>query len=514
MKRLLNSLHTLDHLSDGTFYVLLSLFVLPWLCLMGFGLYAVYSLGLLLHFAVFLVLCTAFVVIPYIIWRRHKTRLDDQLIDKELVKAQDTWSDFDNQAWQHLTPQIDKYLADNNDWAELKTHSLALIEQTAEHYHPQRTRNTLAFSVPELLLMIEVVSRRYRTLVKAHFPFVEQLHLSTLQMGYEHKDKVHLAKKGWNVYRLFRSTTPVGLLAELRGQLIGQLFGNVSEKLQYKLKYTLLQEVLRVAIDLYSGRFKLDDSELGTSQTSHTDEQLTPLPIEPLRICLVGQISAGKSSLVNALSDQMQAEVSQLPSTSQQAVYQCQLEGIDMIKLIDMPGLDGQDKTLNKVLSQITQSDLVLWVLKANQPARGLDTALKQLIDNYYQLPENRAKKRPYIVGVLNHVDRLPPLAEWLPPYDLANDQIAKVKTINEALAYNQELLALDNILPLAISSTQAWFNVDTLKTLIIDTFNQGVQVQLNRRRVENDEKIDTSEHAKRLYRLGHSLFKQLTKKD
>ncbi|MDZ7663761.1 MAG: GTPase domain-containing protein [Desulfotignum sp.] len=41
-------------------------------------------------------------------------------------------------------------------------------------------------------------------------------------------------------------------------------------------------------------------------------------PLEPLRICFVGQTGSGKSSIINALVDAMVAEPNPLPQPAQQ----------------------------------------------------------------------------------------------------------------------------------------------------------------------------------------------------
>ncbi|MDO6501249.1 hypothetical protein Q4573_24420, partial [Photobacterium sanguinicancri] len=57
-------------------------------------------------------------------------------------------------------------------------------------------------------------------------------------------------------------------------------------------------------------------------------------------------------------------------------------------------------------LDQLSQADIVLWFLKANQSARDIDTQFKARLDSYYQLHDNQSSKLAPIIVVLNQVDR------------------------------------------------------------------------------------------------------------
>ena len=76
------------------------------------------------------------------------------------------------------------------------------------------------------------------------------------------------------------------------------------DDMQLKAKEALLDEVAAVAIDLYSGRFSLEEDDLQVSNASESDEEHFAVALEPIRIVIVGQIGAGKSSIVNILKDE------------------------------------------------------------------------------------------------------------------------------------------------------------------------------------------------------------------
>ena len=63
-----------------------------------------------------------------------------------------------------------------------------------------------------------------------------------------------------------------------------------------------------------------------------------PFDQEPLQVLVVGQVKAGKSSLINALLGEQRAPVDTLPATDDVDLYECQPEGLPPIILRDTPG--------------------------------------------------------------------------------------------------------------------------------------------------------------------------------
>ncbi|MFO7812550.1 MAG: GTPase [Pelovirga sp.] len=508
MKHLLKSIKTTQQLSPAVLPLLAIILVLPLLILVIFGLIALIDYGYILYFVALLALCA--LVVMVLRWARRRPSPENvQLADEGLVTASADWSDYDHQVWNRLNLKISLQLKENAEWGQLQEHALALIKAAAENYHDKGSRKEFSFSVPELLMMIEEISRRYRLLLKTHVPFIENARLSLLVQGYDNQEKLKAhyrsAKWVWNSYRMVRLVNPLtAVLAELRSQVIGKMMTQVSAEFQLKLKQALLQEVVSVAIDLYSGRFKVEELH---QATPGQDSRNMALPPDPLRICFVGQTGSGKSSIINALVDAMVAEVNPLPSTSATTIHQCRIKGLEMVHLVDLPGLDGKEKAMKKLLKEVTSCDLIIWVLKANQPARSLDCDFKQQLDEFYLETTRRSRKRPAMIGVLNQIDRLPPVQQWQPAYDLKNPETPKAKAIKAALEYNRDLLAFNALIPLAVVENQPAYNLDELKRMIDQHYQQGLQTQLNRRRVQVGGVGSISDQAGRFYQTGKSLF-------
>jgi len=522
VKRAKNSLTQLNKLSAGVTTVLTLAVLLPVLVLCGFGLYAIIQYGYTLEFAIVLVVTFLTSYIPLLLLRRKaQAKIAERLISEDhlaengtaedsLVKASADWSDAEKVIWQRLNQQIEAQLAEDDEWGSLKTHGLVIANTTAQEF----SRGDFQFSVTDGLKLLEEVSRRYRETLKENVPFVESIKVSHLKFAYDHQDKIATGKQAADLlskaYRVYQFINPTAAIAkEVRNKLLGDMAGNVGANLQLNMKRAFLQEVASVSIDLYSGRFSIEESDIKKSTIAEEDENRQPEQLEPLRIAVIGQISAGKSSLINTIKGALDAEVSALPSTSEVHVYSCAVGDIEVLNLVDLPGLDSNEKTNKTVLKHVTNADMVLWVLKANQSSRQLDRQFMLSLDEFYAHKDNLHRKKPVFTGILNQVDKLKPLAEWSPPYDLAQSDSAKVVTINKAIEYNQKLLGFDTIIPTSFSTEFQTWGQESLEQLIANNVDESINVQRNRQRLEGCN-TSASEQFKRVFKGGKSLFKNL----
>lgn len=487
-------------------------FIFPLLLLIGFGLYAIVTYGYTTYFVLVLLLSSLLFAIPrWILLKKHNAP-ESPLAEEDFVAPSSDWSEEELHIWEELNVSINQKLQQNNEWLALKDHGLALALEVAQAYGKQE----LDFTVPEGLTMLEEISRRYRKVLNEHVPAIDKISISQAKKLYDFHDKYGTAAKetykyGMLAWRALRMTNPItGLASEIRGKLLGSMSDQAFASVQGNAKRAFLQEVVKVCIDLYSGRFVIEQSQVGNSEVHQQDATRLAIPTEPVRVCLVGQVSAGKSSLVNALIKNMGAERDALPSTNTVAVYPCFIDGEEQLRLIDMAGLDGSDTALEDALKEITQSDLVLWVLKANQPSRQLDIELQNRLDAFYADKEHISRKKPKIIGVLNQVDRLKPIHEWAPPYDLSDLANAKVKTIYDALEFNRVTLGLDKIYPLALPEDQQSYGLDSLETEIQAQFEHAKNVQLNRRRTDSKSTAGFRGQTKRLFKAGKKVAKHL----
>ncbi|CAH6780897.1 GTP-binding protein [Vibrio chagasii] len=504
MKKIKNLFRLLAVLSSGRWGIALISAIFPSIIMMGFGLFLAIKYGYLLELSIAIAVSTLLFTIPlYISSRssRNSTNSDAESnitdetqteslshnIDDALVKASNEWSQAELSIWNDSKHYVRQQLVDDIEWGNLDQTGLQVLEFVAKKFG----KKSLDFSIPEGLKLFEEVSRRYKVVVKEHIPGIEYLKVSYIKAGYEAYDKYgELGQKIfkaaiWGNHLKNLYLNPLKVISDLgREQATASMTKGVVDDMQYAAKQALLDEVAAVAIDLYSGRFSIEDEALKASDVSEVDEKRFAHELEPVRIVLVGQTSSGKSSIINALKEEMVAEVDVLPSTDNSTVYNAFVDDND-VRVVDLQGLDGDAKTEAVMLKEMTQADVVLWVLKANQSARELDKQLKDKFDAFYDDPKNISRKQPIVITVVNQVDRLKPAEEWQPPYDLDNPTSAKAKIIAQALEYNQTLLKPDIALPLAIAPEKVQFGLEALKQTLIEHIADANNVQRNRQRLE-----------------------------
>ena len=142
----------------------------------------------------------------------------------------------------------------------------------------------------------------------------------------------------------------------------------LSHRLRAHFTRLLVLETGRAAIDLYSGRLALSDAEIRAAQERDAVDA-EAVADAPVRILLVGQVSAGKSSLLNAMALAVRAAVGPLPTTARVSEHRLELDGRPAVTLVDRPGLDTHAAAAEETLSQAARADLVVWVAAATQPA-------------------------------------------------------------------------------------------------------------------------------------------------
>lgn len=416
----------------------------------------------------------------------HAMTNRDRLPD-ELVSAGSDWSAQELRIWNDAKHRVREQLATELTWKELDTAAVNTLEFVAEQFG----KKALDFTVPEALQLFEEVSRRYKRVIQNSIPAIELLKVAhikhTVELYQKHGEKAaKIADIAFTVNKLRNAViSPVNLISDYA---TAKAFSGLSQSVQLAAKKALLDEVAAVAIDLYSGRFSIEDNDIRVSKVAEQDEQRLAADLEPVRLVLVGQTGVGKSSLVNLLQQEFVAEVDALPSTDAVCVYQGQVDGLP-VQLVDLQGLDGSQQAYQQTLNEMVQADLVLWLLKANQSSRNLDKQLKDSFEQFYQQPENLSRQKPKVILVLNQVDKLKPVHEWQPPYRLDHADTAKGKMINEALLYNQALLNPEQVLPLSIADNKPHFGAADLQQAIMDSLDLAKNVQRSRQRVEAQHK-------------------------
>lgn len=340
------------------------------------------------------------------------------------------------------------------------------VEAVAGAMHPQEKDPVWNFTVPEALALVEQVSARLRPVVADSIPLGDRLTVGQVIRLYRWRSLVDAGEKLYDLWRIVRLANPLAAATqEIRERMSKQAMQQLRADLARRLAALYVREVGRTAIDLYSGRLKVTPEALRghVSRASLEDAARSEGGLaEPLRFLVIGQVGAGKSSLVNALAVSVSAAADALPATRDFSAVTVSREGTPEIALIDSPGLEaGMD--LAALSDKALSADLVLLAVPAHRADRGVEReALARLQDAYAQRVDRRM---PPVLVAATHADRLRPFGEWSPPYDLDDTGNAKAQSIRAACAAIAADLSVpaDAVIPLSLAEgAQAW-NVDAL---------------------------------------------------
>ena len=412
---------------------------------------------------------------------RVRVARQEQALDAALSAPAVDWSPRDLAAWeavQAVTAEVDKDIV--ADYRLMLATAGRVIEQVARHYYPQDRRPTWSFTVPEALLLTERVSARLRQVLLHHVPGSHMIRAGQLLRLWELKPA---AQRGATVvrgvmiaYRLARLVNPGwAFLAEARERLFAAAMGDAGDYLRRKGAQIWVEEIGRAAIELYSGRLRVDAEQLrAAAEREPFGPGVTAAELPgPLRLVVAGQSQAGKSSLVNALLGELAAGVDVLPLTAALSGYELRREGVPEAVIIDTPGLTGA-AGMDRIVDCACDGDCLLWVAAAHRADRGPDRAALEAVRARFAADPRRIA--PPLLVVASHVDRLSPAREWAPPYDVNQPVRAKAIAIRQALeAIATDLqVPLDTVVPVRLDSSAAAYNIELLWALLIQRFERA----------------------------------------
>lgn len=453
--------------------------LVPTLSLVPFGSLWLWQNGYLLIWS----LATAVVVaIVYYLERRLVRRVAPGsafAADSGAPRAE--WTPLQTLAWDDVSRLAGTVTAERLSSRDaVLALALETLDVVARRLHPERRDPTLQFTLPDALAVIHRASGTLREVVISSVPLGERITVAHLMQLYRWRGALRLVESGMDLWRIVRLFNPINAATqELRERYSRQLFDAGREHLARRLGTALVQEVGRAAIDLYGGGAAFGKDDLASHMTEVSQSSAAePEDREPLRILVAGQVGAGKSSLVNALTNSIDAAVDVLPTTTDFTTYQLSRAGLPSAVIIDSPGLGSVDSGL---LAGMTDSaDVVLWVSSATQAARSADAAaLKALRARF---ADRLHRSPPPLVLVLTHIDRLRPFGEWRPPYDVVAAEAEKARAVKAAMAASGVELgfALKDVVPVRADGENA-YNLEAVWTKLLEVMPEAKRARLLR---------------------------------
>jgi predicted GTPase len=485
---------------------------LPWLSLIALGAVWLWQSG---HVWVWAIAAGVLGLLTWPLSRlvRRRANQEARLALGDLAEPSRSWTVVEREAWADVLAIADTAAPFTFTETEpLVAGARDIVEVVARRFHPEAHTAWAQFSLPELLLLTERLCRDVRHEALRHIPGVRAIRLSHLLWVRRQNERYgDLARTGWRMgFGLWRMVR--GALNPLQavGQETSSIFVEKTARvLSYRLRAhatrLLILEIGRAAIELYAGRLALSDEEVRTARERDMADIVGPPA--PVRIVLVGQVNAGKSSLLNALAQEIRCAVGPLPMTSRAAEYLLEREGHPSVTLIDMPGLDERAESASELRVQAGRADLILWVASATQPARGPDRKL--LDDVRTWAGAQLARRPPPVLLALTHVDQLRPATEWAPPYDVtvpAGPKATAIRAAMNTVARSLDL-PIDTIVPVAMPPGRAPYNLDSLWARIAVDLDEAKLVQLDRLRV-GQQGLSLRELADQLGHAGRTIVK------
>ena len=345
-------------------------------------------------------------------------------------------------------------LDDPERWWELLRRVLDTI---AREYHARSDNPVLEVPVPHLMKVVELVAR---DLGEASAEKIPGSHLLTVNDLRRLTGLAQSSNKAYNVYyNILRwARICINPISGFVREIADQLSGNLIDRTTGDVKGWALDFAVRkagfYAIELYSGRLVLDDEALRTYVTKQSARDLaraggsTPADksreAEPLRMLVLGQVNAGKSSLINALFGDVRTAVDALPTTRGVKPFVYQRQGTPRALIFDTAGYGEAARDVDPfepLADELLRTDLVLLVCSATTAARQPD---RRVLDRLRErFAAQRDRKLPPVIVALTHIDLLRPFAEWAPPYDLSQTVAGKARSVAEATAAVSEELQL-----------------------------------------------------------------------
>ena len=421
---------------------------------------------------------------------RRWVRNDQSLLPQPSAHAPLEFSPREEEAWrlvQEYQDRIERNEIEIVSLEQLFTLGKEILARMARFYQPAAKDPLFAVPVPLLLRAIEETARDLVE-VSASLPFAHRITISEMMRGYQLSQKM---KPAYELYQLYRFLSPLispqsGLFRLL---VTDRLFDLTKETLNQWLLKWYVDRIGYHAIELYSGKLLLTRRDVGLSIRQPEAREGSPHRqgevVEPLRLLVLGQVKAGKSSLVNALFGSVRAATDSIPTTRELTPYILERPGLEgSVVLYDMGGYEDPSappERKEQAFQEAIRVDLIILVIAAVNAAREPDRQL--LADLRAHFATRREMRQPPVVIALTHIDLLRPPLEWSPPYNIVTPDSPKARSIRGAIEAVAADLAMtpEDIAPLCLLPGRLYNVEEALLPLLTRLLPEAKRVLLLR---------------------------------
>lgn len=369
-----------------------------------------------------------------------------------------------------------------NDGSALMRLARQVLNLAAGHFHPGQAQPLLEMTLPHTLAVIERAARELREDIVENIPFSHQLSLGDLARARRWQQWYQRNESWIRAARLVFAPQSAAA-SELRRLAGNQIFQQGSKSVQTWLLREYVRKLGYHAIELYGGHARLElevPLERMTRQSAKAQAAAeASTPSEPLRWVVAGRVNAGKSSLINALFHDLVAAVDVLPDPSTGLrVHRLQREGLDEVLVFETPGLEqAPGKAMREALAS---ADLVLWVSAAQRADRQDERHALDALRAELGRPDRIA---PPLIVAMTGIDRLRPMREWNPPYQLDPPTSPKAEQIAAAAVQLSADLAvpIQSIIPVCLREGEPYNVDDALWAAVLEHLDAARRVRLLR---------------------------------
>jgi predicted GTPase len=476
--------------------VLASLITAPVVFLAGFGAYELWWTGWSSWAWWPMTACIALAYFLGWHWQRSK-----RLLQVDFTSSLH-WTERDRQAWllvEARAKAATKLSADQLSAVPFYlTTAQELAVELARFYHPGAADPIGSLTIPEMLAVVELAAHDLAQMVDQYLPAGHLLTVNNWRQAKQVSDWYQAANSVyWLIAGVFNPVgTGVRYLASEAGlsRPLQLLQGNLL--IWFYTAY--VHRLGTYLIDLNSGRLRVGATRYRQLMQQHTGQPSSPVRdgappaeldaadlVHRVTITILGQVNAGKSSLVNALLGERLAHTDIVPATAEITRYELQPAGIPTrLVLLDTVGYGHtgpREDQLRATEDAARQADLLLLVLHATNPARQADLDMLQALRRWFDSKPDL--KMPPVLGVLTHIDLLRPSLEWSPPYDWQNPRRPKEQLIEQAVAAARQQLDsyLVGVVPLCAAPQKIHGVDDWLLPALAELLDQAHAVALLR---------------------------------